>query len=272
MYILDRFEVTYGKLSDMTREEGSNMRLLENISIRGLVLALAAICFLPTLVSTASAQTGAKAEAPKNPLLGRWKSVEAVIEFRADGSITINDEKYAYKVKNSVITVFNDEGSLAFPFELDGDTLTVDAQGREVVYTRLKGKAAAGQSTGLGNGTETVAGRSEGIVPEFVGKWCYQSNLTGSNSYISSRCFVLYENGNYEYSAESSSSGAYGSTAGQSYDSGRWTATRTTLTAYSKKNGKSVYPIELRNHPKNGDPMIVVDGDAYVTAYKKRPW
>lgn len=89
---------------------------------------------------------------------------------------------------------------------------------------------------------------------------------------MSSRCFILNANGTYEYSAESSTSGAAGSTAGQSYDSGRWTATTTTLTAYSNSQGKTVYPIELRNHPKTGDPMIVVDGDAYVTAYQKRPW
>ena len=165
-----------------------------------------------------------------------------------------------------MITVSNNEGSLLFPFELDGDTLTVEVQDREVVYTRLKGK------TSDPAGPRTDPARGEGIVPEFVGKWCYLSSLTGSNSYMSSRCFVLNQNGTYEYSAESSSSGSAGSTASQSYDSGRWTATRTTLTAYSNKQGKIVYPIVLRNHPKNGDPMIVVDGDAYVTAYQKRPW
>ena len=91
-------------------------------------------------------------------------------------------------------------------------------------------------------------------------------------SLAASRCFTLYQNGTYEYSAESSSGGAYGSTAGQSYDSGRWTATRTTITAYSNAHGKIVYPIELRNHPKTGDPMIVLDGDAYVTTTQRRPW
>lgn len=217
-------------------------------------------------VTAAYGQKSQQAEATKNPLLGRWKSVEAVIEIRADGTITINDEKYTYKVKNTVITVSDAEGSLAFPYVLDGDTLTVDYQGRDVVYTRVKGKEA-------GAAAGSAATLSEGVVPEFVGKWCYMSNLTSSNSYMSSRCFVLHQNGTYEYSAESSSSGAYGSTAGQSYDSGRWTATRTTLTAYSNKNGKIVYPIELRNHPKNkNDPMIVVDGDAYVSATQRRPW
>ncbi len=205
--------------------------------------------------------------APKDPLVGRWKSDEAVIEFRSNGRITINDEEYAYKVKSSVITVTGEEGSLAFPFELDGDTLTVDVQGREVIYKRMKTGGTGGITTGIAR-----ENTGEQIIPEFVGKWCYLSSLTGSNAYMSSRCFVLHPNGTYEFSAESSSSGAYGSTAGQSYDSGRWTATRTTLTAYSNKNGKIVYPIELRNHPKNRDPMIVVDGDAYVIAVQKRPW
>ena len=204
-------------------------------------------------------------EATKKLLIGKWKSDIAVIEFFANGGIKINDEEYIYRVKGPVITVSNLEGSMRFPYELDGDTLTVEVEGRPVVYTRLKGKA--NEITAMGG-----AANGGSIIPEFVGKWCYMSSLTGTNSYMSSRCFTLYQNGTYEFTAESSTSGGYGSTAGQSYDTGRWTATRTSITAYSNSQGKLVYPIELRNHPKTGDPMIVVDGDAYVTAYQKRPW
>lgn len=226
---------------------------------------IAAVCLIP-LASAAFAQTAAAN--PKTLLLGRWKSDEAVIEFRSNGSITINDEEYIYKVKNSVITVSNLEGSMAFPYSLDGDTLIVDFQGREIVYRRLK---AGSDKAVIGKGGNSGTGVG-GIVPEFVGKWCYLANLTGSNSYRSSRCFTLYANGTYEYSGETSSSGAYGSSVGQSYDTGRWAATRTTLTAVSNKNGTITYPIELRNHPKNGDPMIVVDGDAYVTQTQRPSW
>jgi hypothetical protein len=224
-----------------------------------LVMLLIGVVF----VATETPAQKPDASGQKDPLIGRWKSDEAVIEFRSAGRITINDEEYAYKVKNSVITVTGEDGSLAFPFLLDGDTLVVDVEGREVIYKRIKTDGAGGLTTGV-----VREDPAERIIPEFVGKWCYLSSLTGKNAYISSRCFVLYANGTYEYSAESSSSGAYGSTAGQSHDTGRWSATRTTLTAYSSKNGK----IQLRNHPKNNDPMIVVDGDAYVTATQKRPW
>lgn len=205
-------------------------------------------------------------EKPQNPLVGSWIAEEEGIkaEIRANGTLVINGTEYAYKVKGSILNIIGEDGAAAIPFVLEGDTLTVEFEGREIVYKRVRpGSKASAPANAPAAG---------GVMQALVGKWCYMSNLTGTNSYMSSRCFVLYANGTYEYSAESSTSGAYGSTAGQSYDSGRWSATRTTLTAYSNSQGKLVYPIELRNHPKTGDPMIVVDGDAYVTAYQKRPW
>lgn len=241
------------------------MKIADNLTYLLRFLLLTIAMSTTPFASNIYGQKDAAAAPAKNPFLGRWKSDEAVIEFRSDSVITINDETFKYRVKGSVITVYNDEGAIPFPFELAGDKLTVEFQGREIVYTRIKDKDG-------GIGGAAFGATPEGIIPEFVGKWCYMSNLTGSNSYMSSRCFTLQQNGTYEFVAESSSAGAYGSTAGESYDSGRWTATRTTLTAHSSKHGKIVYPIVLRNHPKNGDPMIVVDGDAYVTAYQKKPW
>lgn len=216
------------------------------------------------LILAAALAAAAQEKAKPNPLVGNWFCVDegTKVEIRANGTLTIDGTEYAYKVKNSVINVVGEEGAMAIPYQLEGDTLTVDVEGKEMVYTRVK----------PGKNGPVARASGEGVMQELVGKWCYMSSLTGSNSYMSSRCFVLYANGTYEYSAESSTSGAAGSTAGQSYDSGRWTATQTTLTAHSNSQGKIVYPIELRNHPKTGDPMIVVDGDAYVTAYQKRPW
>jgi len=197
-----------------------------------------------------------------NALVGRWVSDEATVEIRSDGTLTINGEEFSYKVKNSVITVYGDDGTIQFPFELDGDTMTVSVEDREVVYTREKNKNAT-----------TKQNQTRGASPpELVGKWCYMSNLTGSNSRMSNRCFTLYANGTYEYYSETSSSGSNGSSASQESDSGRWSATATSLTAYSKSNGTITYSLEKRNHPKTGDPMLVVDGDAYVTAYQKESW
>ena len=215
-------------------------------------------------VGSALAQKNQTRGADSKPtaLVGRWVSDEATVEIRANGTLTINGDEFSYKVKNSVITVYGDDGTLRFPFELDGDTMTVSVNDREVVYTRQKGANA-----------QTKQGQSGGSnSQELVGKWCYMANLTGSNSRMSNRCFTLAANGTYEYYSETSSSGGNGSSASQEYDSGRWSATATTLTANSNNHGTINYGLQKRNHPKTGDPMLVVDGDAYVTAYQKRPW
>lgn len=223
--------------------------------------------FLMLLVCSSCAinaqKSGAQnAQSQKDALVGRWQSSEATVEIRSDNTLTINGEEYSYRVKNSVITVSGDEGSMSFPFTFENGKLIVEVEGREVVYTRMKNSS---------RGAET-SNRSGGVVRELVGKWCYMSNLTGTNSRMSNRCFTLYANGTYEYYAETSSSGANGSTASQESDAGRWSATSNSITAYSNTNGKIVYSLEKRNHPRTSDPMLIVDGDAYVTAYRKDPW
>jgi hypothetical protein len=99
------------------------------------------------------------------------------------------------------------------------------------------------------------------------------SNVNASNGgRMSNRCFTLYEDGTYQYYAETSSSGEYGSSASQESDSGTWSATQTTITANSQTNGVHTYNLEKRNHPKTNDPMLVLDGDAYVTYGPKPSW
>jgi len=108
---------------------------------------------------------------------------------------------------------------------------------------------------------------------DITGKWCYMSNIYASNGgRISNRCFTLNPNGTYEYYGESSSSGQYGSTASQQSDRGTWTATATTINTNSTRNGTRTYRLEKKNHPKTKDPMLVIEGDAYVTYYKKASW
>jgi len=55
-------------------------------------------------------------------------------------------------------------------------------------------------------------------------------------------------------------------------DSGTWTAIETTITTVSRSGKTTVYSLEKRNHPKNRDPMIVLDGQTFVTFYDKPPW
>lgn len=105
--------------------------------------------------------------------------------------------------------------------------------------------------------------------PALCGCWVSMSNSSG---YASNRSLTLHENGTYEYVGESSSSGANGSTAGQSADRGTWRLEGNQIIAQSETEGPLVFTLILRNHPKTGDPMILLDGDAYVTATPRPPW
>jgi len=204
---------------------------------------------------------------PRNPLVGRWLSDEDTVDIRDDGTLYLSGMKMSYKVEGDRITVTTDRGEMVFPFRMNSDDkFTVTIEGQERVYDR--------QKDGPGGGGGLRVSEGAGANPrELAGKWCYMANVSGQGGgRMSNRCFTLREDGTYEYYAESSSSGPVASAASQESDSGTWTATATTITSHSSKTGTKTYKLERRNHPKNGDPMLVLDGDAYVTATKRPSW
>jgi hypothetical protein len=152
---------------------------------------------------------------------------------------------------------------MQFPFQLADDTLRVLVEGRTVIYKRVA-------QTGEGEDSGSASGMNPANL---FGKWCYMSNVNASNGgRMSNRCFTLYENGTYDYYSETSSSGQYGGTASQESDSGTWSVSGATLTAQSRAQGRLTFSLEKRNHPKTGDPMLVLDGDAFVTYSPRSPW
>ena len=196
-------------------------------------------------------------------LVGRWQSSEATVQIKEDGTLILNGASYRYSVKGNTITLASSEGAAQFPFQLSGDTLQVLVDGRTVIYKRITGES----------GGESFGANAGGNPANLFGKWCYMANVNVSNGgRMSNRCFTLYPNGTYEYYSETSSSGPIASSASQESDSGTWTATNTTITRNSSRLGTETYSLEKRNHPKTGDPMLVIDGDAYVTYNQRAPW
>jgi hypothetical protein len=214
----------------------------------------------------AAARTSADTEpAPKsNSLVGRWQGPESVVQINENGTIIIGGDTYRYAVTSNVITISNSDESLPIPFELKGDTLVVSVNGQQQTLKRLKNDAAAKSGPG-------------GVNAELAGKWCYFSNFNANSGggRMTNECFTLNADGRYEYHRESNASayaqGIYGGTASQSSDSGRWTATETSITAQSRSGQTNTYSLEKRNN-KNNDPMLCLDGQCFVTAYQKAPW
>jgi hypothetical protein len=209
---------------------------------------------------TGAAPTAATKE---KGIVGRWQSSEATVQINDDGTLVLNGETYRYSVKGNTIVIGNNEGIVQLPFQLDGDTMRVVVDGRTVVYKRLEGVQAA----------ESARPAAGANPSELLGKWCYMSNVNANNGgRMSNTCFTLYGNGTFDYYSETSSSGPNGGSASQESDSGTWSVAGGVLTANSRSRGTLTFSLEKRNHPKTGDPMLVLDGDAFVTYSPRAPW
>ena len=113
-----------------------------------------------------------------------------------------------------------------------------------------------------------------GIARELVGQWNYFSNFNATNGggRMSSTSLTLRADGTYTYAAETSSSNPFGGAASQENDAGRWSLQGDSLVFVSQSGQRASYRLEKRNHPKNRDPMILLDGKAFVTATQRAPW
>jgi hypothetical protein len=245
-------------------------KLIAAFALSGFILA-----GLPTGAAFLRAQTRGTtppqtAEKSTGGLVGKWQSPDSLVEIKADGTLLIGQVPYRYAVKGNILTLIGSDGSAPLPFVLTGDRLTVAINGQPTVLTRVvEGSGAPGKTAGAAGGTAPA---------ELAGKWCYFSNFnatTGGGS-MTDECFTLNANGTYTYHRESSMSayapGAYGATASTQNDTGTWSLNGVKLTVNSRTAGTSTYSLEKKNHPKNHDPMLCLDGRCFVTYGPKPPW
>lgn len=162
------------------------------------------------------------------------------------------------------------------PYFLDAEHAAGSPHSGELTEASEPGEPAAGNPGATGSTAPAAGAPALPLgkpLPELVGKWCYVANVQANDGgRQSNTCFQLNADGSYQYHSETSSSGKVGGTASQSDDEGRWQASESTLTAQSTSGKVSTYRFEKRNHPKTNDPMLVFDGQAFVTYYQKPPW
>lgn len=223
--------------------------------------------------STSSAPFVTKASTDTG-LAGVWTGNGEELEFRTDGSMFYNGVELTYVTSGTELTLRTENGSAIFQYQLQGNQLTLSGGNTSLHYSRK------GTSNSTTASSTTTAGH---IAMEMVGKWCYV-NVTSNSSggWSTDECFTLYENGTYEYYSENSGSAtgynSYGTqiyaggTSGSNSDRGTWRVQGNQLIAQSQTQGQVIYLFQKQNHPKNNDPMIVIDGRAFVTQYQKEPW
>lgn len=115
----------------------------------------------------------------------------------------------------------------------------------------------------------------KGATPaELAGQWVFFANFNANNGGGSSRQkqLTLRADGSYTYTAESVSTNPNGAAWGDQNDAGRWSVDGARITFRSNTGESRTCSLEKRNHPKNRDPMLVIDGSSFVTATQRAPW
>ncbi len=223
-----------------------------------------------------------EAEAPTE-LVGSWQAGDELIEFRTDGAMLVSGVMHNYSVAGTNLIVDGPAGTVVFPFQLSSEGLVIAFPDGPVTYHRAAATGVAPEAVSGAPVVEAPMDASAAAPPEashaagtdqtLVGKWCYVANVTANDGGRQSEtCFILNSNGTYQYHSESSSSNPYGSAWSQADDIGTWQSTPSSLIARSSTGRVFTYRLERRNHPQNNDPMLVVDGQTFLTFYQKPPW
>jgi hypothetical protein len=201
---------------------------------------------------------------------GVWEGYGETIEFMKGGKAVYLGKEVSYSLAGENLNLSAGGQTITLGCQLSENQLTLSANGQQLVYQK-QGSNITGNS---GNNNKGMHGR---IAQELVGKWCYinvTSSGTGGTS--TDECITIKPDGTYDYYRESSISvntgDVYGGTASQGNDHGEWRLEGNILHVYSDSQGYHAYPFEKRNHPKNGDPMIVIDGKTFVTYFQKQAW
>lgn len=207
-------------------------------------------------------------------IVGTWSGNGETMVFQAGGQGSYNGQGFQYSTSGNNVSIIGGTGTTTLQYAVNGNYLTLSGNGTTAILQKGTANSASPGGYGLAPSGNTGGGS---IDQSIVGKWCWvNTSSTSSSSYNSSKCIVINGNGSYEYYAEGSISGygggGYGGSSSQSSDRGTWKLEGNRIHVQSQTEGYKVYSFEKRNHPKNGDPMIVIEGDTYVTYYKKAPW
>lgn len=204
-------------------------------------------------------------------LVGKWVShddgypMEA--DFKSNGSGVVDGDVVTWTLKSGtlIIGVDGEKKSYAITFSENAFRVSGGDLERPMNFKKVTDASATTPPGPPSNAN------GKKLDQTLVGKWCYV-NVSSNYSTSSRQCITVNANGTYEYYAENSTSGSNGSTASHASDAGTWWIEGNRVYYNSQNQGEGSYELVKKNHPKTGDPMIVLDGTAYVTFYKKSPW
>ena len=208
-----------------------------------------------------------KSVASSDDLNGSWTNYGETIIFN-NGQCTYLGQNCHYYVSGNQITLQTSQGNILMTYTVTGSQLTLTVNGQQLTYNK-------GGTLGTTAKTQTINNGKPDMT--LVGKWCYVNvSTSGTGGSSTDECITLNGDGTYEYYSERSRSTNTAEfsagTASQDSDYGTWWVGPGRIYYNSSTRGQGSYVLVKQNHPKNGDPMIVLDGTSYVTFFQKSPW
>ena len=224
----------------------------------------------PAQTAEPTVSQSAPDQASSSALIGSWSNYGEAMEFKANGQCVYLGQTFPYSVSGNHIILQTAQGNVIMAYVINGSQLNLTVNGKNLIYNKGKANAAAPNQP-------NASGNNSKLDLSLVGKWCYINvTTTGSGGSSTDACIVLNEDGTYTYQSErtmsASGEGFSAGTGSQSSDAGTWWIEGDRIYYNSQTKGQGSYQLVKRNHPKNNDPMIVLDGTAYVTFYQKPPW
>ncbi len=204
-------------------------------------------------------------------LFGTWKNDEyGTLVLQSNGQGSLDGTSFTFTKTASKIIATDVYGeSFYYTYKISNSQLQLSGGIFEgpVVFTGANTNAAKTSNKSNTNGNDK----------SIVGTWCWtNASSTYTSSSSNTRCIVINANGTYQYTYEGAISGSgggyYGGSTSQNSDQGTWKLNGNTISIVSQNEGAQTLSFQKKNHPKTGDPMIVLDGDAYVTYYQRSPW
>jgi hypothetical protein len=230
----------------------------------------------PAVVATTTTSTAQQQSAltPEQAILGTWTGNNESMEFRADGKCVCNGETIAYQVSKSSLVLNTAQGTEMMNYTINGNQLRTTLNGAQFVYTRVEPVRQGGGKQGP-RGAPSSGTRSTPV--DLVGKWCW-INVNSNSSFASGICIALNGDGTYQYTSEAPRTVSIGTIAAGTAspaagDQGKWWVEGDRIFYSSTTQGQGSYKLEKKNHPRNtDDPMIVLDGQPYMTSALRQPW
>jgi len=209
-----------------------------------------------------------------NSIIGVWAGNNETMEFKRDGTCIYSGHSFKYTAENGQLKLAMPEGLVVIPYQLKNGNLIINVEGNDYTYLR----SSWGAQFRNQQSDPTVTSGPKNIPQELAGKWCWvdvTNTNTGGTS--SDACITLNADGTYDFYSERSMSATNqafsAGTNSATSDRGTWWVQGQRIYYNSESRGPGSFTLQKRNHPKNpGDPMIVLDGQPFVTQYQRAPW